>query len=837
MRKVRVYQLARELKVSSEVVIELLQEAGASVTSHANAVDSSLAEQVRSRFTRTKGMQGQEGSARSRVTGEVRRAKAAAAKKKTRRAAELKTAEPEPVSIWSISTLPKAPDVGVAMLGSAAPPTPKAPPPARRVGPAIPAPKEHRTSAVPEPRGSSRWAPPRLDGTSTIDVKRTYRPEFPREIAGGRGGRPGPSDRRPVGRKGKRKKKRRQVDEREMLDSVRRTMASLEGSRTRRRKRVRSEDGTEIEEESAKIQINEFATVSELAATMEVKPNEVVVTCLRLGVVANINRRLDRETIEAVADEFGLEVEFVKEAGEDLIDEVEVAAEGIPEQPRPAIVTVMGHVDHGKTKLLDYIRKTDIISSESGGITQHIGAYQARLQDGRLVTFLDTPGHKAFTSMRARGADVTDIVILMVAADDRVNEQTIEAINHARAARKPIVVAINKCDLPTANPDKIKQQLAEQGLQVEEWGGDTVAVEISAKFGDNVDKLLEMILLVAEMQELRAQKDRLAKGTVIEAKRDPGKGIVGTVLIQSGTLRIGDAFICGAGYGKVRAMINERQERIESVGPSSPVEVLGWTGLPQVGDAFTGVKSDTVARVVAGERAQIAREKRMRLASHRFRLGELHTRLKEQERIDLQVIIKADVQGSVEVLRDSLEKLSDEQVCVLAIHTGVGRINESDVLLATASGAMIIGFHVRPEPKATQLAQDEGVEIRLYQVIYEAIEELEAAKTGLLKPKEEERVLGSAEAREIFHVSKVGTVAGCHVVAGTVTRQAKARLIRGENVIWSGNVNTLKRFKDDVKEVAAGFDCGITLDGHDDIQAGDLIEAYVVEVVAPEKRT
>ncbi|MCK4304854.1 MAG: translation initiation factor IF-2 [Candidatus Eisenbacteria sp.] len=840
MRKVRVYQLARELKTSNEVVMEILETVGVSVNSHASAVDSSVADQVRHQLAGVKRSAGREVGARGRAVKSTHRTELAAA---------ATAPESAPVQVWSLDTLPQAPDVSIPTLDATASAAPPAPPPARRVGPAVPArgdtPSARTPIATPRKEGRGR--------SSTVDVTRTYRPRGPSgasklEPASGPGmggpakpGRPGWHGGPRVGggkpgRKGKRKRKQRQVDERELLESVRKTMATLDGgSRPRKRRKVRREDGTEVEEEITKIRINEYATVSELSSVLDVRPNEVVVTCLRLGVIANINRRLDRDTIEAVADEFNLEVEFVKEYGDELIEEIEDQAEAVPEVQRPPIVTVMGHVDHGKTKLLDYIRSSDVISGESGGITQHIGAYQARLENDKLVTFLDTPGHQAFTQMRARGADVTDIVVLVVAADNRVNEQTIEAINHARAARKPIIIAINKCDLPAANPEKIKQQLSEQGLLVEDWGGEIVAVEISAKQGTNVDKLLEMILLVAEIQELKAQRDRAARATVIEAKKDPGRGIIATVLIQSGTLRIGDAFVCGTAYGKVRAMTNERGDRLESAVPSTPVEVMGWSEVPQTGDTLTVVKSDSVARMIAAERTLIARAKRMRQAASRFRLGELHTRIKEQQRIDLRVIIKADVQGSVEVLRDSLEKLSDEQVTVVIIHTGVGRINESDVLLAAASGAVIIGFHVRPDPKATQLAQDEDTEIRLYRVIYEAIDELKAAKAGLLKPKEIERVLGSAEVREVFQVTKVGTVAGSHVVAGKITRQARVRLIRNEDVIWTGKVASLKRFKEDTKEVATGFDCGIMLDGFGEIQVGDLIEAFVVEEISSAK--
>ncbi len=850
LRKVRVYQLARELKVGNQVVIDFLAEIGNPVQNHASSVDSTIADQVRSSLAGPK-----------RMTAKSKEAVAAVQAKKTggkstagtvTKPRTLKTASPtrkikpapEPVSIWGKSGLPQVPAIGQLDL-SRIKPVSTSMPPARYMGPRLAMIEVIRP--VETPKETRR---PKRDGRSTSPPRKQtrggYEPQKPASIrdgltgpppAPGEGKRATPArgrttDRKPVRGKGKRKKKRNEVDEREVLDSVRRTIASLDAGRTRKKRKIRQEDGTEIEELVTCIRINEFATVSELAATLGVRPNEVVKVCMKLGVLANINRRLDKDMIEAIALEFEYDVEFIKEFGEEIIEEFEEAASTVPEQKRPAIVTVMGHVDHGKTKLLDYLRKTDVVAGESGGITQHIGAYQAHMPDGRLVTFLDTPGHQAFTAMRARGADVTDIVILIVAADDKVNEQTIEAINHAKAARKPIVVAINKVDLPTAQPEKIKQQLAENGLQVEDWGGEVVSVEISAKFGNNVDKLMEMVLLLAEMAEYTAQIDRLSKGTVIEARKDPFRGIVATVLIQSGTLDVGGHFICGTASGRVRAMTNERGERLESIGPSTPAEITGWSDVPQTGDVFTGVKNEAMAKKIAGERALIAREKRMRLASNRFRLSELHTRLQEQQMIDLCVIIKADVQGSVEVLRDSLTRLSDEHISVMVIHTGVGQINESDVLLASTSGAVIVGFHVRPDPKARQLAQNEDIEIRLYRIIYEAIEDIEKAKTGLLKPKEEERVLGTVEVREVFKVTKVGTVAGCNVVAGTVTRSAKARLIRSDDVIWTGPIASLKRFKEDVKEVATGFDCGIMLEGAEDIQIGDQIEAYVVEEVA-----
>jgi translation initiation factor IF-2 len=816
LRKVRIYQLARELKVTNEILLGLLGELGIAVKSHAESVDGDVAEQVRERMVGARPEGARETAGRPAVRPLAARSEEARAATLTRKA-EAKPARPTAL-VWALPPLPKAPDLSLPVLKGPTSPTATLPP-ARPLGAVLPPRETGAAARMPETRPHAAPGP-----------SRTYYPEAPPsdsprtvERGGDRRGAPA--------RKGRKKRKRPQVDEREMLDTIRRTIATIEGSPTRKRRRRHADEAGVEEEETSAIRVPEFLTVAELASSMAVRPAEVVAACLRLGILANINRRLDREAIEAVADEFGYAVEFVKEFGEELLAEADETVEEGEGVARPVIVTVMGHVDHGKTKLLDFIRKSDVVSSESGGITQHIGAYQVRLPGG-CVTFLDTPGHEAFTAMRARGADVTDVVILMVAADDCVNEQTIEAINHARAARKPIVVAINKCDLPNADPGRIKKELADQGLLVEEWGGKTVAVEISAKFGQNVEKLLEMILLVAEMLELKAVVDRPGKGTVIEARKDPGRGIAGAVLVQSGVVRVGDPFVCGVVRGKVRALVNDRGERVESAGPATPVEVMGWSEVPQVGDNFAVVKTDAMARVISGERTLIAREHRMKLAANRFRLDDLHARIQEGHRADLRLIIKADVQGSAEVLRDSLEKLTDEHVNVVVIHAGVGKINESDVLLATASNAVIIGFHVRPEPKATQLAQSEGVEVRLYKIIYEAIDQVKAAMVGLLAPKQEERVLGTVEVREIFHVPKAGTVAGCHVITGKVTRVAMVRLIRGEDVIWTGKIASLKRFKEDAREVLAGFDCGITLEGFDDIQVGDQIEAYVVEDVA-----
>ncbi|MGH7725549.1 MAG: translation initiation factor IF-2, partial [Candidatus Eiseniibacteriota bacterium] len=626
------------------------------------------------------------------------------------------------------------------------------------------------------------------------------------------------------------KKKKRPIDEKLVIDSVRKTLASMEAGRGRRRRYRREEgEGGEIATEELKtLRVNEFITVGELAGVMEVKPQEVLQACLDLGIMASINRRLDRDAIEAVADEFGYRIEFVTElAGE---EEEEEAGDPARQEARAPVVTVMGHVDHGKTSLLDYIRKTSVVAGEAGGITQHIGAYEVEV-NGKAITFLDTPGHEAFTAMRARGAQVTDLVVLVVAADDRVMPQTREAIDHARAASVPIIVAINKIDLPGANTEMVKQDLSRVGLAVEEYGGKTVAVPISAKKGTGIDKLLEYILLEAELLELKADPGRRAKGVILEAKVEQGRGIVASVLVQQGTLNVGDAFVAGLQSGKVRAMTNERGKPVRKAPPSTPVEVLGWSGNPQAGDTFSVMADEREAREIAAKRQQVAREQEFR-ATRRVTLEELHQQMKEGEVSELNLILKGDVDGSVEALAEAFSKLGSSEVKIRVIRQGVGQISESDVLLAAASNAVIVGFHVRPDPRARELANREKVDIRLYQVIYEAVEDLKKALAGLLKPEIKETVIGTAEVRNVFNLSKAGTIAGCLVVSGTIQRSARTRLVRNNDVLWDGRFASLKRFKDDVREVTSGFECGIGLEGFDNIQVGDLIEAYTLEELA-----
>nr|WP_144933088.1 MULTISPECIES: translation initiation factor IF-2 [Paenibacillaceae] len=578
-----------------------------------------------------------------------------------------------------------------------------------------------------------------------------------------------------------------------------------------------------------KIIVRGTMTVGELAKLLHKDVSEVIKKLLFLGVMATINQELDLDTIQLIASEYGVEVELkipVDEENFELIEEVDDEADLME---RPPVVTIMGHVDHGKTTLLDAIRSTSVTEGEAGGITQHIGAYQVEAQ-GKKITFLDTPGHEAFTTMRARGAQVTDITILVVAADDGVMPQTVEAISHAKAANVPIIVAVNKIDKPEANPDRIKQELTEYELVPEEWGGDTIFVNVSAKQKIGLENLLEMVLLVAEVQELKANPNKRARGTVIEAELDKGRGPVARILIQHGTLKVGDSFIAGVCFGRVRAMVNDRGKKLKEAGPSTPVEITGLTEVPQAGDPFLAYEDERKARAIAEKRASTLRQSEMG-ASSRVTLDDLYKHIKEGEIKELNIIIKADVQGTVEALRGSLEKIDVEGVRVKIIHTGVGAITESDIILASASNAIIIGFNVRPEPAAKVTADQEKVDIRLHRVIYSAIEEIESAMKGMLDPEYKENVIGHAEVRETFRISRIGTIAGCMVTQGKIIRTAEARLIRDGIVIYEGHLDSLKRFKDDAKEVAQGYECGITLERFNDIKEGDIIEAFIMEAV------
>ena len=625
-----------------------------------------------------------------------------------------------------------------------------------------------------------------------------------------------------------------EVSDEDVAKQVKETLARLtnktksKASKYRKEKREsvmnRQLELEEMEQEESKVlKITEFVTANELASMMDVPVTKVIATCMSIGIMVSINQRLDAETINLVAEEFGYKTEYVSAEVAQAITEEEDAEEDL--QPRAPIVTVMGHVDHGKTSLLDYIRKANVIAGEAGGITQHIGAYNVKLEDGRRITFLDTPGHEAFTAMRARGAKVTDIAIIIVAADDNVMPQTKEAINHAMAAGVPIVFAINKVDKPHANPDKIKEELAAMNFLVEEWGGKYQSQDISAKKGTGVHELLEKVLLEAEMLDLKANPDRKATGSIIESTLDKGRGYVATILVSNGTLRMGDIVLAGTSYGKVKAMFNERNQRIKEAGPSEPVLILGLNGAPAAGDTFHVIDTEQEAREIANKREQLQREQGLR-TQKMLTLDEVGRRLALGDFHELNIIVKGDVDGSVEALSDSLIKLSTEQVQVNVIHKGVGQISESDVTLAAASNAIIVGFQVRPSSAAAKMAEQDGVDIRKYSVIYDAIEEVKAAMEGMLAPTLKEQVTATIEVREVFNISKVGIVAGAVVKTGKVKRSDKARLIRDGIVVFTGTINALKRFKDDVKEVGTNFECGISLTNCNDIKVEDIIETY-----------
>ncbi|MEY4465991.1 MAG: hypothetical protein RLZZ465_1621, partial [Bacteroidota bacterium] len=591
----------------------------------------------------------------------------------------------------------------------------------------------------------------------------------------------------------------------------------------------RRETNLRKEKESKILKVTEFLTANELATMMNTSVTQVISSCFMLGLIVSINQRLDAETIQIVSDNFGFQVEFVDaesqiEAADNEMDDV---ADLLPRAP---IVTVMGHVDHGKTSLLDYIRKANVIAGEAGGITQHIGAYEVTLVDGKKITFLDTPGHEAFTAMRARGAKVTDLAIIVIAADDSVMPQTREAIAHAQAAGVPMVFAFNKIDKDGANADKIREQLAAMNILVEDWGGKFQCQEISAKKGLNVDKLLEKVLLEAEMMDLKANPNRRAKGTVIEATQEKGRGIVCSMLVQTGTLRIGDHVVVGPYYAKVRALFNERGGKIDFAPPSTPVKMLGFSDAPTAGDAYVVFDDESEAKALANKRLQLVREQGIRTKRH-ITLDEIGRRLAVGNFKELKLIVKGDVDGSVEALSDSLLKLTTEEIAVNVIHSGVGQITESDVLLASASDAIIVGFQVRPSAKAKQIAENEEIDIRTYSVIYQAIDEIKAAMEGMLSPEVVEKVIGTVEIREVFKISKVGTIAGCYVTSGMIERKAKLRVVRDGVVIHTGELASLKRFKDDVKEVAKGYECGLQVERFNDIMEGDYLEIFKTEEV------
>ncbi|HLT42555.1 MAG TPA: translation initiation factor IF-2 [Sphingobacteriaceae bacterium] len=680
--------------------------------------------------------------------------------------------------------------------------------------------------------GAAGTTPPAQRGAPGTGAGTHASPRIPANT-GGRGRQDNRTrGRQPVVRK-------EEPTEKEIQDQIKATLARLSGAgrsgkfanraRLRRQKRddvaLTAEEAAAAEEMQSKVlRVTEFVTANDLASLLDVSVTQIISTCMSLGLFVSINQRLDAETISIVAEEFDHEVEFIKADEEEAL-ELEEADNPDNLISRAPIVTVMGHVDHGKTSLLDYIRKTKVTGGEAGGITQHIGAYAVTLDEGRKITFLDTPGHEAFTAMRARGAKITDIAIIVIASDDHVMPQTKEAINHAQAAGVPIVFAFTKIDKPGANPDKIREQLSTMNILVEDWGGKYQAQEISGKTGENVDELLEKVLLEADILELTADPDKRAIGSVVEAALDKGRGIVTTVLVQSGTLRVGDAILAGSHSGKVKALTNELGQRVTSAGPSTPVQILGMDGAPAAGDKIYVLESESEARQIANQRLQLQREQGMRTQKH-ITLDEIGRRLAIGNFKELNIIVKGDVDGSIEALSDSLIKLSTEEIQVNVIHKSVGQISESDVLLASASDAIIIGFQVRPSVNARKLAEQEQIDIRLYSIIYDAIEELKSAMEGMLAPEFEEKIVANVEIRETFKITKVGTIAGCMVLDGKINRNHAIRIIRDGVVIYTGHLASLKRYKDDVKEVSAGYECGLNIQNFNNIQVGDIVEAY-----------
>ncbi len=670
--------------------------------------------------------------------------------------------------------------------------------------------------------GGFGMSPAKTEDDADKGAKKNFRPAPPKDAKG-------------VDKKKKKKKSIREtITEEDVTRAIRETLSGMEDSgsgfktKLKQKKKLEREEKEarrieEIERESTILRLTEFVTTADLAALMGTTAAEIIMKCMSLGLMVSINQRLDKDTITLIADDYGFQVDFLDEQAAQEITDIEDAEDSL--LARPPIVTIMGHVDHGKTSLLDYIRKTNVVAGESGGITQHIGAYHVDLPDGRTIAFLDTPGHEAFTAMRARGAQVTDIVVLVVAADDNVMPQTIEAISHAQAANVPIVVALNKIDKEDANPDRVKQQLADRGVLVEDWGGKYQCAEISAKKGMNIEGLMEKILLEAELLNLKANPDRIARGTIIESHLDKGKGVLASVMVQKGTLKIGDAFVAGIYSGRVRAMYDERGHRVESAGPSVPVQVSGFDGAPQAGDLFAVLEQEAEARSIAIKRQQLKREQQFK-QMRPITLDEISQDILRGGTKELRLIIKGDVSGSLEALSDSLQKLTRDEAKVTILHKGVGPISESDVMLAAASSAVVVGFHVSPTSQARKSAESEGVDIRLYTIIYDCINEIQMALEGLLSPEIKEEITGTAEIRQVFKISKIGTVAGCYVTSGKINRNDRVRVLRDGFPVYNSTLSALKRFKDDVREVDTNYECGMSINGYNDIQVGDIIEAY-----------
>ena len=862
-KKIKIYKLSTELNLSSDTIIEFLRKKGFEVKNHMTTVSDEMMQAIMNHFKKDKDV----AERHQKKVQEFRtsRKKEPVEKADKKPVAEEIASQP-PAKIEEVTAPAEAPEPAPEIVPPiAAEPEEKAEEPEIEViareeaiptEPVVEETISPKVEAIPSKRspqsplevlqsrpqrgltikGKMEFAKPAPAEPveSEEDKKKKKKKKKIREESKKVKVAPVPTDDEELKSKKKKKSRRAEVDTVEVEKAIRETLAEMTDESVtvraairKKKKEKREEEEQRILEEQelskTRVKVTEFVTVGDLANLMRVSVAEVIQKVMGLGIMVSINQRLDKDTISIVADEFGFQVDFEQEFTADVLQDFEDDDETL--KPRAPVVTIMGHVDHGKTSLLDYIRSSNVVAGESGGITQHIGAYEVVLPNGKKITFLDTPGHEAFTAMRARGAQVTDIVVLVVAADDSVMPQTVEAISHAQAANVPIVVALNKIDKPEANPDRIKQQLADKGVLVEDWGGKHQVVALSARTGKNVDQLLEKILLEAEVLDLKANPDREARGVVIEAELDKAKGTTATVLVQKGSLRVGDSFVCGVWSGRVRSMYDERGQRVEVAYPSQPVLVTGLDGMPQAGDLFVVLLDERETREISVKRQQLKREQDFR-QRHRITLDDISTQIREGQVRDLPVIVKADVDGSAEALADSLMRLSTKEVKVHVIHKGVGGISESDVLLAAASRAVIIGFHVRPNLNARRLAQTEHVDIRLYNIIYDAINEVKTALEGMLAPTISEEVMATVEVRQIFKISKVGTIAGCHVKDGTITRGNKVRLVREGVVVYDGSMDTLKRFKDDVKEVAQGFECGISLQNFNDIKVGDIIEAY-----------
>jgi translation initiation factor IF-2 len=870
VKKIKIYKLATELNLSSETLLEFLHKKGFEVKSHMSSVDDDMLAAVMGHFKKERDVA--ERHHRKLQEFRTSRKKEPAEKPEKKQVAEEAPAAPPPVEelhpAEAVEETPtSAPEPSAEVVAEAeakenlrpavteeVPPPAEIAPAAEVVEPRRPeAPRTRKPltpleQAMARPRmgltikGKMEVARPaptavRAEESDEDKKKKKKKKKKVREETKKVPGRaPAADDETEVKSKKRKKSRHAEVNEQEVEKAIRETLAemtddsmSARAAIRKKRKKEREEEEQRILEEKERdkmlIRVTEFVSVGELADLMRASVAEVIQKCMSLGIMVSINQRLEKDTIQLVADEFGYTVVFESEFTSDVLYDVEDDEAEL--KPRAPVVTIMGHVDHGKTSLLDYIRRSNVVAGEAGGITQHIGAYEVTLEHGKQITFLDTPGHEAFTAMRARGAQLTDIVVLVVAADDNVMPQTVEAISHAQAASVPIVIAINKTDKGDANPDRIRQQLSEKGVLVEEWGGKYQAVELSAKTGKNVDQLLERILLEAEVLDLKANPDRLARGVVVESELDKGKGIVATVLVQKGSLRIGDSFICGVWSGRARAMFDERGKRVEAAHPSQPVQLIGFDGIPQAGDDLVVLENEREARDISNKRQQLKREQDFR-QRRMITLDDISKQIKEGQVKDLPIIVKGDVDGSVEALSDSLMKLSTGEVKVQVIHKGVGGISESDVLLATASRAVIIGFHVRPNLNARRLAESEEVDIRLYNIIYDAINEVKSALEGMLAPSLSEQVLATVEVRDVFKISKIGTIAGCYVQDGKIVRNYKVRLVRDGLVVFDGTIASLKRFKDDVREVEQGFECGIALEGYNDLKVGDTVEAYTI---------